>query len=184
MGISAISSLSLDVGELTPLERGGYSEVFKTPRGTVYKVFLTASAAGSGPPDETRREVFEAEVAAYKIAMGQPLIRGLVARFVRTVPFDAVTAQGSPISDRYLAGCCYEVEFLQGPIEKLAPIDDPPAHIEAVVRKMEAFGIHYTLDASCEHRDAPERIRLIDFATHDPAGGLRSTLAMLLATRD
>lgn len=136
----------------------------------VYKVFRRA---GRDPVRERAgRAVFEAEVAAYRIAVADPGLRRYVPGFHGVVRVQAIRDAGghSRLSD-YLPDCCYAIDRVSGEEDKYTGLfeteDWPP--LERLMARFADAGIHYLDDASVFNARDDSQLKIIDFATHDVA---------------
>jgi hypothetical protein len=165
--------LTLKDGSRVPyVTQGAYADVFIDRH--VYKVFKVEPENGLRETprsvlDQKRRDTFETQVDAYKIAARDAVVAPHVPKLLGVGTAIAVhDAAGNDVSREYHLECSYEMELQQGQAQDLDHLsDNAPQHIKDFAERCMQIGIEYVRDASVFHRDYPETFVMIDFGTKE-----------------
>jgi hypothetical protein len=169
--------LTLNDGHRVPHRTSGaYADIFIDENAArVYKLFI-AEPEGRLPRslstanlNAIRRENFQTQLNAYRIAEADPFLSAHIPQFFGTAQATAVhDSAGADVSNEYLLDACYVVQRLEGRDEKANPRSDfAPAHIKAFAKRCKTLGINYVHDSSAFNLEDPERFVVIDFATRE-----------------
>lgn len=137
------------------IDSGAYGEVFLSDDNKATKIFKKSASYTS----KHIKDVFDSEVAAYKIAMENEIIKPLVPNFYGTLIVDKVIdSAGNDITHEFEKNLAYQMEKIAGNFTKPCKLPD---EIKSALR---SAGINYFEDISAiKNGEVTEKI--IDFAT-------------------
>ncbi len=151
---------------------GTFADIFSpSPGDRAYKVFRRI---GDPAVADVAPHVFDAETAAYRIAVEHPRLRAHVPAYFGPITVAQVCdAQGTDVSDRYWLHLSYAMQRLaRDPDERKVGsfFNSSEWHLmKPLVQVFEGAGIDHLGDASVFYWKTDSPV-LIDFATSDAAG--------------
>ena len=143
---------------------GVYSDVYEVD-GRAYKLFRNGPEL---PPKQTtngRKQVFENQCEAYRLALNDELLRHHIPEFHGPANIqDVVDREGKSIPEYYLRKCCYSMSICEGKDDPVALHSKIYKHVEEALRRFRNLGIH-AHDGSIFLAFDPEAFQIIDFET-------------------
>lgn len=152
---------------------GAFADLFLSEdRKLIYKVFVGPNHPSKGytPDDEQRRRnTFDAECNAYKIASQDSALNSHVPGFFdRTKIEDILTNQNVSVRGEYLIDCCYGMEFIDGgQPDKIGLCRSAYPHIKEAERVFRRAGVDYMEDCSVFFAHDEQNFKFIDFAVQE-----------------
>src|SRR5579862_3198108 len=133
--------LIIDMRLHPSLGEGVYAHIFGVGD-KAFKLFLAYPTPHS---EEKRRSTFQSQCEAYSRAASDASLRSHVPIFFGPHPIgDVIDKEGKSIKQNYMTDCCYVLEALDGPHEKVLAVRDQFDHLIEAYRifSQKGFDLH------------------------------------------
>jgi hypothetical protein len=111
--------MTIDLGKCPDYKTGEYSIVYALG-GRAYKLFRSKPEVPPRRTREGRREIFERQCEAYRVAGSFAFLSQHIPQYFGTIEVeDVISTEGESIKDDFLLDCCYVTELVSGTENKV-----------------------------------------------------------------